>query len=104
MTDLSVEVERVPAATLVRLGGDLDKVSAPDLREVLLGLVDEGFVTIIVDTGELVFCDSRGLWVLVELHRKLQEKGGCVRLTGVHGVLKRVLDVTGLKPLFESQL
>lgn len=104
MTDLCVEVERAPRAALVRLEGDLDKVSAPAFRKCLAGLAEEGCVEVVVDTAGLAFCDSSGLWVLVEHQRTLTRMGGTLQLTGVHGVLRRVLEVTGLRPLFASQL
>ncbi|MFI6602960.1 STAS domain-containing protein [Nonomuraea sp. NPDC050536] len=104
MTDLCVEVERAPRAALVRLEGDLDKVSAPAFRTCLAGLAEEGCVEVVVDAARLAFCDSSGLWVLVEHQRALSGLGGSLQLTGVQGVLLRVLDVTGLRPLFVSQL
>ena len=104
MTDLNVEVERAADGAFVRLDGDLDKVSAPEFGRCLATLEQEGFVRIVIDAGGLAFCDSSGLWVLVEHQRALNQRGGSLRLTGVHGVLLRVLDVTGLKPLFPSQI
>ncbi|WP_219471142.1 STAS domain-containing protein [Nonomuraea rhizosphaerae] len=104
MADLSVEVERADGSATVRLAGDLDKLTAPHFKRVLSGLVAEGCVKIVVDTARLDFCDSSGLWVLVEHQRRAQEGGGWLRLTGVQGVLRRVLDVTGLKAAFDSVL
>ncbi|GAA2410123.1 STAS domain-containing protein [Nonomuraea africana] len=100
MADLTVVVERSAGAAIVRLRGDLDKLSAPVLRDQLVLLHDERVHTIVVDATELAFCDSSGLWVLIEHQRLVREHGGDLRLTGVHGVLRRVLDVTGLSAVF----
>ncbi|MEU0567656.1 STAS domain-containing protein [Nonomuraea sp. NPDC005983] len=104
MTDLSVEVERTGGAVVVRLGGDLDKLTAPRLGDCLSGLVREGEVEIVIDAERLSFCDSSGLWVLVEHQRRVGARQGALRLTGVHGVLLRVLDVTGLRAAFDVGL
>ncbi|WP_197093431.1 STAS domain-containing protein [Nonomuraea sp. SBT364] len=104
MADLSVEVERGEGVTTVRLAGDLDKLTAPGFKECLASLSDEGRFDVVVDALGLEFCDSSGLWVLVELQRAVGERGGGLQLTGVHGVLRRVLDVTGLKAVFDGVL
>ncbi|MFI7636948.1 STAS domain-containing protein [Nonomuraea sp. NPDC049400] len=104
MADLNVEVERGDAAVLVRLDGDLDKLTAPQLRECLGKLLSEGRVRVVIDTEELEFCDSSGLWALVEHQRRVAAQAGSLRLVGVHGVLQRVLDVTGLKAAFDDVL
>ncbi|MEU6713825.1 STAS domain-containing protein [Nonomuraea sp. NPDC046802] len=102
MADLNVEVERGQESTLVRLEGDLDKLTAPLLKEPLVRLFTEGRVQIVIDTTKLEFCDSSGLWVLVQHQRRVAAHAGALRLVGVHGVLQRVLDVTGLKAAFDN--
>lgn len=101
VADLNVEVERGHGGALVRLDGDLDKLTAPLLRERLIELSAEGRVNVVVDTHDLEFCDSSGLWVLVSHQRAVTGDGGSLHLVGVHGVLQRVLDVTGLKAAFD---
>ncbi|TDD12755.1 anti-sigma factor antagonist [Nonomuraea deserti] len=102
VADLDVEVERGRCRALVRLDGDLDKLTAPLLKEWLVKLYTEGFVQVVIDTSRLEFCDSSGLWVLVEHRRRVAEHAGSLRLVGVHGVLQRVLDVTRLGAAFDS--
>ncbi|MFC5823378.1 STAS domain-containing protein [Nonomuraea insulae] len=101
VADLSVEVQRGECDALVRLTGDLDKLTAPLLKDSLVTLFAEGRVEIVIDAGELDFCDSSGLWVLVEHQRRVSEHAGTLGIVGVHGVLQRVLDVTGLKAAFD---
>jgi anti-sigma B factor antagonist len=102
VADLDVEVERVDCGALVRLIGDLDKITAPLLREALVKLFAEGRVEIVVDTSRLEFCDSSGLWELVEHRRRVAAHAGSLGLVGVHGVLRRVLAVTRLENAFDS--
>ncbi|WP_188188844.1 STAS domain-containing protein [Nonomuraea sp. SYSU D8015] len=102
MADLDVEVECVESGALLRLVGDLDKITAPLLKEALAKLFAEGRVEIVVDAARLEFCDSSGLWTLVEHQRRVAAHAGSLRLVGVHGVLQRVLEVTGLKAAFDG--
>lgn len=103
MADLSVEVERSEGdIVLIRLVGELDKLSAPQLSRRFDELVGEGSRSIVIDAEELTFCDSSGLWALIQLQRNVRAQGGTLRLTQVHGVLRRVLDVTGLSAAFPT--
>jgi anti-sigma B factor antagonist len=104
VTELSFEVLHAAETVTVRLDGELDKVAAPVFRERLGGLSAGGRLDVVIDASRLTFCDSSGLWALVELQRGIAERGGSVTLTGVHGVLQRVLDVTGLKAVFDEVL
>ncbi|UBU18742.1 STAS domain-containing protein [Nonomuraea gerenzanensis] len=101
VADLNVEVQRGGCDARVRLTGDLDKLTAPLLKDALVQLFTEGRVEIVIDAGKLDFCDSSGLWVLVEHQRRVSAHAGSLGLVGVHGVLQRVLDVTGLKAAFD---
>jgi anti-sigma B factor antagonist len=102
VADLNVEVARGQDGALVSLDGELDKLTAPLLKERLLDLFAEGHVHVVVDANELAFCDSSGLWVLLEHQRAVAGRSGSLRLVGVQGVLQRVLDVTGLKAAFDD--
>ncbi|MEU6798135.1 STAS domain-containing protein [Nonomuraea wenchangensis] len=53
-----------------------------------------------VDAEELGFCDSHGLWVLIDAQRRAEKRGGALRLIGVQGTLARLLTVTQLVDLF----
>ncbi|MEW9555972.1 STAS domain-containing protein [Nonomuraea sp. NPDC050783] len=102
MADLDVEVVRGEARALVRVTGDLDKLTAPLLKESLARLFAEGRVHIVIDAALLDFCDSSGLWTLVEHQRRVAAHAGSLRLVGVQGVMRRVLEVTGLRNAFDG--
>jgi len=102
VADLSVEVERAAGAAVVRVVGDLDRLTAPGVEARLAELAADGRLDVVFDASGLAFCDSSGLRVLVEHRRRLGELGGSLRLIGVHGKFQRVLDVTGLRDVFDA--
>lgn len=104
VADLKIEVARAERSATVRLRGDLDKLTAPDFKKRLDALAADGPLDVVIDASGLEFCDSSGLWALVEHQRAVGGRGGTLRLTGVHGVLQRVLEVTGLKAVFDDVL
>ncbi|WP_326824712.1 STAS domain-containing protein [Streptosporangium sp. NBC_01756] len=100
MTRLSITVSDHPRFSVVSLTGDLDKPAAPPLEEALTALLTRGHVRIIIDTTELGFCDSTGVWVLLATMRRAYEQNGWLRLAGVNGFLGRILELTRLRAAF----
>ncbi len=100
MTRLSVTVNDHPRFSVVSLNGDLDKISAPRLEEALQEPLTRSHARLIIDTTELGFCDSTGIWTLLATLRRAYEQNGWLRLAGVHGVLARLLELTGLAEAF----
>ena len=99
MTDLNIGVERGEAATLVVLRGDLDIGTAPELRECLVKVIDEG-ARVVIDLEAVGFLDSAGLGILVGGLKRARTRGGELELVSTsHDVLKP-LEITGLDRVF----
>jgi anti-sigma B factor antagonist len=69
--------------TLLRLGGELDALSCPELRPVLDRLAQQEKCSITVDLSDLRLIDSSGVGVLVALYKRVRANGGDVRFAGV---------------------
>ncbi|CCH31636.1 STAS domain-containing protein [Actinosynnema sp. NPDC047251] len=98
---LSVEPDRSCAGlTVLRVGGELDLDTTPQLLEALdevpLG-ADEGLV---VELARLAYCDSTGITALITAHQRAQAAGGSFSLAGVTPDLMRVFHIVGLDQLF----
>lgn len=85
----------------LHIGGNLDAVTAPDLRPVIGELADKA-ERVVVDLSELELIDSSGVAALVSLFKKLRARGGEMSLRGARdqplAILKllrldRVLDL-----------
>ena len=99
MTDLNIGVERGEAATLVVLRGDLDIVSAPELRECLVKVIDEG-ARIVIDLEAVGFLDSAGLGILVGGLKRARTHGGELELVCTSKDVLKPLEITGLDRVF----
>jgi anti-anti-sigma factor len=83
---------------VVELKGEHEAYSAGKLRRELDNLVDEGFA-VVVDLRRTSFIDSETAGVLLNAHRRAQQKGTSFRTvigeeTG--WAVRSLLDVTGL--------
>ncbi|MEW2145263.1 STAS domain-containing protein [Micromonospora vinacea] len=93
---LTIETTRLPAGPVrLRLTGELDYDSAPELIAAAAELRGDGDNPVVVDLTGVTLCDSSGLSALLVVHRA----AGTIHLTGVSPQLQRMLDRTGLSEL-----
>lgn len=76
---------------------DVDLVTAPDLDEVLQGLISPETPVVIVDLTDTPFIDSSGLAVLVRARNQLKATDGQLRVVSPD---QRLFEVTGLLSVF----
>ena len=75
----------------------LDSTLTPELKAEFLVLCKPKVATkLIVDMGQVEFCDSSGLSALLIADRAMREHGGKVHLVAVH---KKVLDLMKISQL-----
>ena len=98
--ELQVMVSGAEPEYEVRLLGELDMSTAPQLRDQLLRLVSDGATMVTVDLSELAFVDSTGLSVLITGLKRLRQQGGEMALRSPSPGTRRVLEITGLTEVF----
>jgi anti-sigma B factor antagonist len=99
--DLELENGKAGSWTVVRVAGELDLHTSPQLREHVLGLVDEPPVRIALDLREVGFMDSSSLGTLVTCLKRVRERDGQLVLVGVSGSPMKVFALTGLDRVFD---
>jgi anti-sigma B factor antagonist len=82
--------------------GEVDVYTAPQLREKLLPLCEDG-KTVTVDMGKVEYIDSTGLGVLIGAYKAQRATGGRLILTGMNARLKRLFHITGLNEIMEIE-
>ena len=87
--------------TLLRLSGELDVQSCPELRPVLDALATQQERYVTVDLSELQLIDSSGVGVLVSLYKRVRAGGGAVRFVGVTAQPLAIFKLLRLDRAFE---
>jgi len=77
----------------LRIQGDLCAYTAAEHGRQLADLVDQGYIRLRIELGELVLCTSDGLDCWDDLQHRLTTLDGTLTLAGATGVVRRVLDV-----------
>ncbi|MBV6696743.1 STAS domain-containing protein [Kitasatospora aureofaciens] len=98
--DLRVAVDREGPVRIVTVAGELDHDTADGLRAALTGSADDGIQRIVVDLGELRFCDSTGLNILLRARLDAETAGLRLELAGPRPVVARLFAITGADSVF----
>lgn len=93
---LTVDVSRDTTASTVRLAGEVDVATAPQLVDLLAALRRDGHCQITVDMSGVEFIDAAGLRALVTAHHRLAAAGGHLTVSGSRPFVQRVIRIAGL--------
>jgi anti-sigma B factor antagonist len=96
---VSVTIRPGRGCTVVRVAGELDLDSAPELRAGLRQAVDDGGDTVVLDLAGVRFMDSSGLGMIVLTYKELQARSGRLCLAAVQPFVLKVLELTSVDSL-----
>ncbi|MGW7342814.1 STAS domain-containing protein [Streptomyces sp. NPDC054854] len=103
MTDFRLTTQHTDGdLALAHIAGELDIATAPHLRTQALALIEQGHRHLILDLGDVTFCDSSGFSALVGIFRCAKTADGTLVLAAVPDRLERMLDLTGLSTLLPA--
>ncbi|MEJ8633306.1 STAS domain-containing protein [Streptomyces sp. NPDC006475] len=95
-----VEVRPGGTTVVVLLTGELDHDTAEPLREALQQSLETAPERVVVDCGDLQFCDSTGLNVLLRARLTAREAGSRLELAALRPPVARMFDITGAHAVF----
>jgi len=78
----------------VRIIGELDLASAPELDRVLDGLANDGHDAVLIDLSAVTFMDSMGLASIVRAYRHAEASGRRVVLHRGPQQVQRLFEIT----------
>lgn len=93
---LRTEVSDLAGWTVVSLHGELDVATAPELRERLIELVNDGHNWLVLDLEGIDFLDSTGLGTVIGALKRARTHGGDLRLVCTDTRITRLFEITGL--------
>src|SRR5919106_4027804 len=95
--DFELSVDRPDGgSTAIRLHGELDLASAPQLDDALTAAIDGGG-EIVVDFERCTFIDSTGISTIVRAARRLVDQGGRrLEIIRLHSQPQKVFRIAGL--------
>ena len=96
-----IQDEAVDDAThVIELGGEVDLYTAPEFKERLVQVIEDGKKQLVVDLSKATFIDSTTLGVLVGGVKRLRPGGGHLALVCTDQNISKIFEITGLDRVF----
>lgn len=99
--DLKVEKEQASGETVIRVSGEVDLYSSPELRKKILKNIPSSGRVLAVDLSGVTYIDSSGVATLVEGLRSAREQGAGFVLVSPSSAVRQVLELARLDSVFE---
>ena len=88
------------ATHVIELGGEVDLYTAPEFKERMVQVIEDGKKHVIVDLSKATFIDSTTLGVLVGGVKRLRPGGGSLTLVCTDPNICKIFEITGLDRVF----
>ena len=85
---------------VIELGGEVDLYTAPEFKERLVQVIEDGKKRLVVDLSKATFIDSTTLGVLVGGVKRLRPTGGSLALVCTDQNITKIFEITGLDRVF----
>jgi anti-anti-sigma factor len=72
-----------------------------DFRNVIRGLIEKGYVNILIDFAKVTFIDSSGVGDLIALHNRAKNEGGALKLVNIGEKIAKDFAIMKLDNIFE---
>lgn len=99
--DLSVDVSYQGGATVARIAGTVDSLSADALLATLRSELANGNRRLVGDLSGVQYTSSTGLRALLGAVKAARRSGGDLRLAGARTSVRKVLEMSGFTTVFQ---
>lgn len=98
---IQTEIRCTALCPILAVNGEIDVHTAPQFKQVVVGLITGGAQHLIIDLGGVGYMDSSGFSALLSATKRLRPDGGAVHLVGARPVIQKMLHLTRLDSLVE---
>ena len=88
-------------AYVISLTGEVDLYTAPEFKQQLIEVIEQGGKEVVVDFSNTTFIDSTTLGVLVGGVKRLRANEGRLSLVCSDRNITKIFEITGLDKVFE---
>jgi anti-sigma B factor antagonist len=100
---MEIAVSNLKRCDLVKVSGQIDSATAPELENQLLDLVERGKGNLVIDFEDVTFLSSAGLKALLHAQIRIRQKSsrGQVVAANVPPNLREIFELVGLHHIFD---
>jgi anti-anti-sigma factor len=98
--DFSIEVDQTPHVAVLRVHGEIDLLTAPQLAACCQELAQQSLDNVVVDATDVTFFDARGVSALIEARSAFQPNGTFSVVASPP--VRRILELLQLQEIFPT--
>ncbi|PSL42464.1 anti-sigma B factor antagonist [Salsuginibacillus halophilus] len=86
---------------LLKVAGEIDAYTAPELREALVPLTEKEGNLVVVDLENVDYIDSTGLGIFIGALKSAHNYNGDLKIIGLNERVHRLFSITGLDEVID---
>jgi anti-sigma B factor antagonist len=98
---LEIKVDERSNCAILKITGDVDLYSSPQVRSQIINLVNNQQFNLLVDFTDVTYMDSSGVATLVEALQMTHRNHGKLRLFNMRQAIRDVFELSRLDKVFE---
>ncbi len=91
---MKIEMKEVEGIGVIRIEGELDALTAPELTRFFETQVGDKYLNLVTDLKGLSYSSSAGIRVFLGLARSCRQRGGDLRIAGVQPRVEKVFKLS----------
>ena len=99
---MTIDVERDFELVTLGITGRLDTTTAPNL-EAVINEISEDTKELVFNMAELEYISSAGIRVLLSAYKKINQRGGIMRIEKANDIVREVFEMTGLVEMLNQE-
>lgn len=98
---MNIEIQQQDGIIIVKLRGELERQTVPDVQEALMPLIGPG-CKILMDMREVSYISSAGLRIFLLFYRQVDGENGRIVLAGLQEMIHDTMSITGFLDFFQT--
>lgn len=99
--NLKIDIEAKDQQQYVKVVGEVDAYTAPELRDKLIPLTEKKQTEITIDLSNVNYMDSTGLGVFIGALKSVRAHDGSMKIIGMTERVERLFRITGLSDVID---
>lgn len=102
---MEIRVRTNSSIYIIDINGEIDLYNCQKLKDLIMNMMAKNIKNYIINLDKVVYIDSSGIGALISTFTKLKRENKNLRITNLHGSVKKVIELTkliGFLPITET--
>ncbi len=97
---MELKLRKAGTIYVIDVNGEMDLYNAFKLKDLVRRMIDNKITSYILNLEKVSYMDSSGIGALLYVHSELKKRGLPLRIVGVAGSVRKVIELTKLMEYF----